>query len=122
MIPGSWDFDIYQGSRFSVQLEWKDEDENLIDMTGYTWKMQIREFFNSTVPILTLSTTPGVGEGSIVIDGPGLLTVSIAASLTQALDFDRAVYDLEFTPPAGAEFKDKLLRGKVRFMREATVV
>lgn len=120
MIPGNWDFDIYQGSRFSVQLEWKDEDGNLVDMTDYTWKMQLRESYKSSTVLLTLQTTPGVEDGSIVIDGLGLFTLSIPADITQDLDFTHAVYDLEFTPPAGAEFRDKLLRGKVKLIEEST--
>lgn len=118
MIPGRWDFSIYQGSKFEVNLQWKDEDGNVVDTTGYEWKMQIREFYNSATPIITLDSTTPAG---ITDNGSGLLNIKIPASDTQLMDFSNAVYDLEFEPPSGADDRDKLLRGKVKFEREATL-
>lgn len=119
MIPGRWDFSIFQGSKWSVTVRWKDELGNAIITTGYDWKMQIRESYDSLTPIATLdNATP---TGGITDDGAGLLVLSIPASVTQVMDFSTAVYDLEFEPPTGPDDRDKLLRGKVTFEREATL-
>lgn len=119
MVPGRWDFDIYQGSKLSFTLRWKDENGNAIVTTGYDWKMQIRETYDSVTPIATLdNVTP---TGGIVDDGAGVLSFKIPAGVTQLMDFSTAVYDLEFEPPSGADDRDKLIKGKVTFHREATL-
>lgn len=119
MTPGRWDFSIIQGSKFEVNLQWKDEDGNAIVTTGYDWKMQIRESYTSTTAIHTMdNAAPGNG---ITDNGSGLIGLKIPASITQLMDFSTAVYDLEFEPPSGADDRDKLLRGKVTFEREATL-
>lgn len=119
MIPGRWDFTIHQGSKFDFHLQWKDEDGNNVVTTDYIWKMQIRETYDSLTAIATLdNSTPSSG---IIDDGTGGLDFKIPASATQVMDFSTAVFDLEFEPPSGADDRDKLIKGKVTFLREATL-
>ena len=48
MKPGKIDLDIYQGATFRKQLIWK-LNKAVVDLTGYTARMQVREGFDTDV-------------------------------------------------------------------------
>lgn len=68
------------------------------DFTGYGARMQVRQSFDSTVAVLSLSTLLG---GIALGDENGTITVTIDADATESLDAGAYVYDLEVFAPNG---------------------
>jgi hypothetical protein len=88
------DFPIEQGSSFKLQLIYKDQNNNPIDLTDYcarlTWTTNSGETSIFTTENMDLSLY------SFTIDGPnGTLVLMLPASKTNTLNFDIAQYDLE---------------------------
>lgn len=86
----------------------------IVDLTGYTARMQIRLNKSASATIIELTTE----NGRIVIDGTnGLITATLVSSDTAALDFNRGVYDLEIITGSTVE---RLLEGNVTLSKEVT--
>ena len=91
MTPGKYNIVCPQGSTFNQEFTYSINDV-LVDLTGYTAKMQVREKHTSTTAQLTLTTE----NGGISLGGAlGTFTVNISASDTSALFAKDYVYDLE---------------------------
>jgi len=113
--PGHYDFTLYQGASFSRILTWKNENDTLINLTGYTARMQLRESQDEASAFLTLTTE----NGGIALGGAlGTITLSISASDTAALTQTSGVYDLELV--SGGGIVTRLLQGKILLSREVT--
>jgi hypothetical protein len=72
-----------------------------IDLSGYTARMQVREYLDEDddAPLLATLDTATTG---IVIDGPaGTITLSMPDTLTGLIDAGRWVYDLRLVPLGG---------------------
>ena len=98
MSAATWNILADQGATFSRIVTWKNSAGVLVNLTGYTAEMQIRENYDSTSPALTLSTS----NGRISLGGAaGTITLTVQAS---AMNFDagRYVHDLELTSGSGA--------------------
>jgi len=86
----------------------------IVDLTGYTARMQVRLSTFASESLINLTTE----NGGIAIDSAnGLITCSLSATDTTALDFFDAVYDLEIMTGSTVE---RLLEGKVKLSREVT--
>ena len=117
MVAARYDITIEQGSKFESTIIYKDSNGNIVDLTGYTAEMQIRETVASATTLITLSTS----NGRITITGAsGQIDLSINATDTDDLDFERGVYDLEITPASGADNTIRILQGKVALSKEVT--
>lgn len=82
---------IERGATFSQHLVWRDSEDDLIDLTGYTARMQIRPKPAGAV-ILELTDV----NGRIVLGGTaGTIDLSITAADTSTLPSGTYVYDLE---------------------------
>src|SRR6476659_7821206 len=115
--------DCDQGAKFSQSLLWKDGDGAVIDLTGYTARMEIRSEIASADIILTLETNPkpggGAGNGRITLgevdETPGVplynILLEIDGSDTAALPTNNEKqvwrYDLELLP---ADSEDNVVR------------
>lgn len=103
---------IEQGSTFQKQLRWK-VDGVLMNLTGYTAKMQLRRRANAAV-IFELS-----GSNSRILLGgtAGTISMEITAEDTATIPAGNYVYDLELT---SSSTTGKLLRGTVVVSGEVT--
>lgn len=72
-------------------------DGSAVNHTGYTVEMDVRSDFNSSSELLTLTA----GNGRVSINGSGNIVLTLAASVTSSLSFERGVYDLKVTSPGG---------------------
>lgn len=91
MLAGRYDITVEQGSTFNLTLVYKDQRGYVIDLTGYTARMQMRSTAASSTVVLDLT----IANGRIAIDGAtGRITLSIAAADTAGLS-GAGVYDLE---------------------------
>jgi hypothetical protein len=91
MIPGKYNMVCPQGSTFNKQLTYSINDV-VVNLTGYTARMQVREKHTSTALQLSLTTE----NGGILLGGAlGTITVKTTATATGALIAKDYVYDLE---------------------------
>ena len=107
------DLVIEQGATFKFRRTWYDSNKNPVDLTGATGKMHIREDYGKDL-ILELSTE----NGRMFLNlEPGRIDLEIAATDTEALDFSRALYDVEITKDGDVT---RLFEGVVRFRKQIT--
>lgn len=93
-----YDFTIKQGETWTLTFVVQDDNGVAKDLTGYNAKMQIRNKPGGDV-YATLQTTPGTG---ITVNGSaGSVTLTLAAAVTDLLNFQRGVYDIYLTSGAG---------------------
>ena len=85
---------IPQGSIQQLQIQWVGSNNLAVDVSDYYAEMHIREDVDDTNTVLELSEV----EGTIYNQGTSGFGISILASVSEALDFDYGVYDLEITP------------------------
>lgn len=113
VAPASHNFTIYQGATFSHVLTWRDSSEALVNLTGYTARMQIRNRIGGDT-IASLTTE----NGKISLGGSaGTITLTIAAADTAAIT-EGGVYDLELV--SGGGIVTRLLEGSVTLSKEVT--
>lgn len=89
--PGKYRFKVRQGSTFRRTFTWTLDDDP-VDLTGWTARMDVRKTVNSSTAVLSLTTE----NGRIALGGDeGTIEVVLPASLTEELAPGRYVYDLE---------------------------
>lgn len=112
---GKLDITIEQGATFNPVLTWKDPSGVLINLTGYSARMHIREDIEDVAFIHEATTA----NGQIALGGAaGTITFNIPAATTEAFTFDDAVYDLELEDAGGAV--TRLVEGSVFLSPEVT--
>lgn len=125
MAAGKYNIIIEQGATYEVELQYKDSNNQVIDLTGYSGRMQIRPAIGSPVSYLCLSSSlqpDGTGlnfSGSFGINPPtsGTIGIYISAATSSLLTFDQGVYDLEI---ASGSYVNRLLMGNVKLSKEVT--
>lgn len=125
MAAGRYSFVIEQGSTLSLELQYKDQNGNPIDLTNYNGRMQIRPDVASSTVYITLSSSlqaDGTGlnfSGSNGTTPPtsGSIGMYISAASSSALTFDQAVYDLEIY---SGSYVSRILEGQVKLSKEVT--
>ena len=58
-LAATYGFTADKGATFTQVIKWKDANQNLINLSGYTAELVIREKTTATNVVLTLSTTNG---------------------------------------------------------------
>ena len=132
MAAGRYSFVIEQGATLDFEVQYKDADNNPIDLTDYTGRLQIRSDFaqDSGTLYLTLSSSrnsDGTGlnfSGSNGTTPPtsGSIGIYVAACTSSTLTFPGdAVYDLElYSGSASCPYTIRLLEGKIQLNKEVT--
>lgn len=120
MPAGLFNFTVEQGATFSREITWRDETNAIVDTTGYTARMHVRDEKNSTTTLLELTTTNGritLASGAV---SPNI-TLTVTDEDTALLDWDprkRVPYDLELESSGGVV--TRLLEGHVQLSKEVT--
>lgn len=110
------DLEIYQGATFVLRLQWLDDDDNPVDLTGATASMQIRDNVDASTVLHEASTD----NGEITFnESEGRATVTIPASVTSGFDWTEGVYDLLITRPDNSRV-DPIVRGGVGVKKAIT--
>jgi hypothetical protein len=113
--PGAYNITVFQGTTFSRVFTWKDSDDAPIDLTGYTARLQVRASAQSEDVLLELTSE----DDEITLgDEAGTITLTMDPDATDALDFDRAYYDLELESSGGQV--TRLLQGAFRIADQVT--
>lgn len=82
---------IDQGATFSSDVTVKDANGNPFDLTGYTAAAKMAKGYASTRTRTNFTATVAADATT------GVVTLSLSATDTAALDAERYVYDLEIT-------------------------
>lgn len=105
-----------QGETYRHTLYWKDENDQPIDITGFTARMQVRAKTNSPEVLLELTTA----NGGVILSNPvaGELKLYVSATVTEAFSWIAGVYDLELIAPN--DDVTRLIEGKITIIKEVT--
>jgi hypothetical protein len=114
MAAAKYDITIEQGATFRLHLVWKDSEGVPVDLTGYSARMQIRQFVQSDDVVLSLNT----GNGGIVLGEDGDIQVAADAEQTEMIVDLAGVYDLEMV--SADDTVTRLVEGKVKINPEVT--
>ena len=88
MQPKNYTIEIKRGADYNLELQLKDDNDNPIDLSNYTWKGQIRERPESTLAYdFEITTVPALG----------MVSLYIPASMTADIMFSDGKYDLFYT-------------------------
>jgi hypothetical protein len=114
-MAGQKNWDVDQDTTFTFVVEYRDPDDSVIDLTGATAKMQVRD---ATAQKLAFTlTSPG---GGITINGElGKVTVRMTPTQTKKLFYPKSIYDLIVTD--SNLVKTKLLGGYITLRRTVTI-
>ena len=111
--PGYLDLDCWQGANFDYSLTWT-VGGSAVNLTGYSARMQVRQYAESTA--VTLSFVNGTG---ITLGGTaGTIALAAVATATSAIDAGQYVYDLELV--SGAGYVTRLVEGTFTVVAEVT--
>lgn len=114
-MAATYNMTIDQGTTVSIDFQYRTSAGVPIPLTSYTARMQARPTQSSAVTVMDATTT----NGQLVVTGAtGTVTLALTATQSAALDFDRAVYDIEIVSPAGVV--TRLVQGTVTLSREVT--
>ena len=122
MSAGKYSFVIEQGSTVNFEIQYKDSNNNPVDLTDYSGKMQIKSGYADSNPTtyITLSS-------SLADDGTGLnfsnaisgsIGIYISAASSSVFTFGSAYYDLEIT---SGSVVTRLIEGQVRLSQQVTI-
>lgn len=108
MAAGRYSFTIEQGATFTRTITWRDSADALVNLTGYTARMKIKDAAGTVIEELTTE------NGAITLGGSAgtvaLLLTAIETGALAATDGDALVYDLELVSGAVVT---RLLEGRV---------
>ena len=85
-----------QGETFSTVVTW-DIDGELVDLTGYSARMQLRKKYSSAEAAISLDEASGLELGGVA----GTIDVVIEAATSSAVPAIKYVYDLELESAGG---------------------
>lgn len=114
-MAGQKNWDVDQDTTFTFVVEYKDPDDAVIDLTGSTAKMQVRD---ATAQKLAFTLTSP--SGGITIDGAqGKVTVKMTPTQTKKLFYPKSIYDLIIVDSNSNRIK--LLGGYITLQRTVTI-
>ncbi len=115
MAAGTYNLTIEQGATFTATVTWSDAANALVNLTGYTARMQLRATLASATPAIELTNA----NGRIVLGGAaGTIDLTIAAADTALLGAGSYVYDLELVSATGVV--TRLIQGTATSVAEVT--
>ena len=103
---------VDQGSDFSAEVVVEDSSGDVANLSGYTGAGQIRKTYSSTA-----YTAFGV---TVTNAGNGVLTLTLANGVTNAMKAGRYVYDVEITKTSDGEVT-RVVEGQVTINPGVTV-
>lgn len=111
---------ITQGSRFSLRWRLKDTAGAFFNLSAWTWRGKIRRTHGGNeVATLQFAASDYTAPDATVHEG-ATVEAFLLPSVTAALDAGEYVYDIEYDPPAGANYTDKLWIGTATIGPEVT--
>jgi len=97
VTPGQVNLLCPQGSTFSKQITYKIDDQ-AIDLTGYSARMQVRQNYYSPEALASLSSP---NNGITIEELNGVINLFISSEETSSLPAGNFLYDLEIESEGG---------------------
>ena len=111
------DLTVEQGTDYAQSFRRQDSLGEIVNLTGYTARMQVRRSVSEPTFLLELTTE----NGGLVIDGlAGQITIVIRDDQTTGASWRRGRFDIELISPAGRV--SRFLFGRLELLREVTRV
>jgi len=116
MIAGIYNITCEQGATFTRTFTITDPDGDIVNLTGYTGRMQVRRDIDSTAtPLVELTTANG---RLVIVPLLGEITITLTPQLTAPITRD-GVYDLEIVNTnSGVVYR--VLKGSFKIDKEVT--
>jgi hypothetical protein len=113
---------IDQGAKLIWYVGYDDSNGDLVDLTGYTAKMQARQKASSSTTILDLSSDDDdIDLGEFTSEGETYnIRVTVDAADTAALPTTKGVYDLEVYPAGVTADAIRVVGGLLTISPEVT--
>ena len=133
MGAGRYSFTIEQGTTTNFEIQYKDSNNNPVNLTGYSGRMQIASDYASNPSrsvYLTLSSSLNADGTGLNFSGSngstpptsGSIGIYIASCTSSLLTFNTAKYDLEIYSGSGAcPLTIRLLEGQISLSNQVTV-
>jgi hypothetical protein len=129
MSAGKYNFIIEQGSTTSFEIQYKDDSNNPIDLTGYSGRMQIKSDYSDNTPITYTTISSSLyadgtglnfsGSNGIIPPTSGSVGLYISAISSSTFTFDTAKYDLELY---SGSVVIRLIEGTIKMSRGVTTI
>ena len=125
MLAGIYNIHVEQGSTYNLNLTWKDDAGDPIDLTGYEARMKVRKSYSGPV-VLSLTSDSGIvlggALGTVAVTATALETSQIALDLAALTSNDskpcqQMVWDIELE---NAGVVTRILQGSAFIYPEAT--
>jgi hypothetical protein len=123
MSAGTFNFAAEQGATFNPVLTYKDSSGSLVNLTGYTARMQVRENFQAPRVLIDMTTE----NGGITLGGSaGTLALLVTATVMASLHVPNTgssppvatfYYDLELV---NGSLVTRLMQGQFKVTGEVT--
>lgn len=97
MPAANYNFTIEKGTAFVISFEYKDNDNNIINLTN--WVARLRWKDNTDAITTFVTNTRNSDYEFIITPEDGKITLKIPAAKTAAYTFASASYDLELQEP-----------------------
>ncbi len=123
MAAGQYNFTIEQGSTLTKQFTYKDATGSIVDLHGYSVRMQIRPSIGSESKIDDFDGGTNSTKGGLTLlpttnsPATGTIQLNIHAASSSNYNFSEAVYDLEIE---NNEVVTRLLQGRIKLSKEVT--
>ena len=88
--PGYLELTCYQGATFDYSMTWK-VDGTAVNLTSYTARMQVRETYDSTDYLYSLTSSSAITLGGTA----GTIRIQLSAAETAGVASGQYAYDLE---------------------------
>ena len=99
------DITVNQGATFTIQVQLKNADTlDPIPITGYT--------FSGAVAQTVYDTTKFPFTFTVIDEISGIFHATLTAAVTNSLDFETAIYDMDYTVADGSS-KVRIMEGTV---------
>ena len=105
-----YDFEFEQGTTLALDITCMDEDNAVMDLTGYSARAQIR--YRHTDPL------PAAVFTAVVVPSLGVVSLSLSPEQTSAISRKIAYWDCELSSPDGTV--QRLAQGRVTISPEVT--
>ena len=101
---------IDQGASYTTSVNVTDDNDNPVDLTGYTGAAQMRKHYSSITPY-AFTVSINSAEGTVAL--------SMNAATTNTIPYGRYVYDCELTETSTGT-KSRLIEGIVTISPQVT--
>jgi hypothetical protein len=112
---GSYNIICDAGATLTRTLTWKDSAGTLVNLSGYTGRMQVRADVESASTVLSLTTA----NGGLTLGGAaGTVLITVSSTESATLTAGDYVYDLELVTAGGVV--TRLVQGTFTVRAEVT--